>query len=175
VLGAAPYRGAEPARVCWASPAELLGGQRGIATTVAAPVARAGVGPAPGKAAVTAVAVALTGAGTAGLAIGLRGAEQVGDLVLTTDPAGAGVAIAAVRAEPGVPVRMTVASDLASVRGQLGVLAAAGDSATIEQFGLPAAAVWLAESVAAGLPALAAPPTIAGPGRSAFVWEEPDR
>ena len=81
MLGAVPYRGPDPARVSWASPAELLGAERGVATTLASPA---------GKGALAAVAVTMTGSGTDGLAIGLQGARQIGDLVVTTDASGPG-------------------------------------------------------------------------------------
>jgi hypothetical protein len=110
VLGAVPYRGADPARVSWASPAELLGAERGVATTLAGPA---------GRFALAAVAVAVTGSGTDGLAIGLRGARQLGDLLVTTDVSGAGVAVGALDAEPGAPVRVTVATGPAPAAGHL--------------------------------------------------------
>jgi hypothetical protein len=164
VLEAVPYRGPDPARASWASPAELLGAERGVATTLAA----------PGEAALAAVAVAMTGSGTDGLAIGLRGASQRGDLVVTTDVSGAGVAVAALDADPGAPVRVTVATDPANPRGHLGVVAAAADRGTAERLGPEAAAGWLADSVAdAGLTAITVAPTAAGPGRSTVAWEVP--
>jgi hypothetical protein len=165
VLGAVPYRGSDPARVSWASPAELLGAERGVATTFAAPA---------GRFALAAVAVAVTGSGTDGLAIGLRGARQVGELVVTTDVSGAGVAVAALDAEPGAPVRVTVATDPAGPRGHLGLLAAAGDPETVRRLGAPAAATWLAGSIrATSLPALTVAPAVAGPGTSTLAWEVP--
>jgi hypothetical protein len=152
--------------VSWASPAELLGGERGVATTLAAP---------GGKSMVTAVAVAISGAGTEGLAIGLRGAEQVGDLIVTTDASGAGVAVAALRARPGDAVRVTVATDPASRRRHFGVVAAGGDPQTVKQLGGPrASAEWLASSLAAtGLTTLTLAPAVAGPGESTLAWEVP--
>jgi hypothetical protein len=163
VLGVVPYRGPDPARVSWATPAELLGAERGVATTLAGP---------DGGAALAAVAVAMTGSGTEGLAIGLRGASQVGELVVTTDASGAGVAVAALEADPGAPVRVTVATDPASPRGHLGVVAAAAYPETLERLGPEAAARWLARSVTdAGLIAVTVAPTAAGPGRSTLAWE----
>jgi hypothetical protein len=165
VLGSVPYRGPDPARVSWANPAELLGAERGVATTLAGPL---------GKASIAAVAVALTGAGTDGVAIGLRGARQIGDLVVTTDASGAGVAVAALDADPGAAVRVTVATDPANPRGHVGIVAVAGDPGTVEQLGPEAAAQWLAHSVAdAGLTALTVAPTAAGPGQSTLAWEVP--
>jgi hypothetical protein len=165
VLGAVPYRGPDPARVSWASPAELLGVERGVATTLAGP---------PGEASLAAVAVVMTGAGTDGLAIGLRGAGQIGDLVVTTDASGAGVAVAALDADPGAPVRVTVATDPANPRGHLGVVAVAADPETVERPGPETAAEWLASSVAdASLTAITVAPTAAGPGRSIVAWEVP--
>jgi large repetitive protein len=165
VLGVVPYRGPDPARVSWAAPAELLGAERGVATTLAGP---------DGGAALAAVAVAMTGSGTEGLAIGLRGAEQVGELVVTTDASGAGVAVAALDADPGAPVRVTVAADPATPRGHLGVVAAAADPGTLELLGPEAGARWLARSVAdTGLIAMTVAPTAAGPGRSTVAWEVP--
>lgn len=164
VLGAVPHRGPDPARVSWASPAELLGAERGVATTLAGP---------SGKGVLVAVAVALTGAGTAGAAIGLSGARQVGDLLVTTDSSGAGVAIAALDADPGTPVRVTVATDPAARRSHVGLVAVVADPATLKRSGPRAGADWLAHTIAAGgLDPLAAPPTVAGPGTSFVGWEE---
>jgi hypothetical protein len=165
VLGAVPYRGPDPARVSWATPAELLGAERGVATTLAAPA---------GKSVLTAVAVAVTGAGTDDLAIGLRGARQVGELVVTTDPSGAGVAVASIDAEPGAPVRVTVASEPASPRTHLGVIAAGADLQTVKRLGVRDSAEWLAQSVATtGFATLTVAPTVAGPGTSTLAWEVP--
>jgi hypothetical protein len=81
-----------------------------------------------------------------------------------------------VAADPGAPVRVSVATDPAlPPRGQLGVLAAAGDAQTVKQFGPPAAASWLADAIAArGRAAAASPPLTAGPGSSTLVWEVPN-
>ena len=163
VLGAVPYRGPDPARVSWASPAELLGAERGVATTLAGPA---------GKDVLIAVAVGLTGSGSAGAAVGLRGARQVGDLLVTTDASGAGVAVAALDAEPGAPVRVTVATDPALARSHVGLVAVVADPATVKRLGPRAGAAWLAEAIAArGLDPLTAPPTVAGPGTSFVGWE----
>ena len=164
VLGAVPYRGPDPARVSWSSPAELLaGGVRGVATTIAGPA---------GKSVLTAVAVAVTGAGVDDLTIGLRGARQVGELVVTADLSGAGVAVAAIDAEPGAPVRVTVASDPANPRAHLGVLAAGADLPTVKRLGVRDSAHWLGTSVAAtGFATLTVAPTAPGPGTSMLAWE----
>lgn len=169
VLGAVPRRGAHPARVSWATPAELLGapeGQaRGVATTLAVP---------PADGVLAAVAVAVPGPGTDGLAIGLRGARQVGDLLVTADVSGAGIAVAALDAEPGTPVRVTVATDPRAPRDQLGVLAVAGTPEALREGGPRDAAAWLARAIATrGLGPSTTAPTVPGPGRSTLAWEVP--
>ena len=163
VLGAVPYRGPDPARVSWASPAELLGAERGVATTLAGP---------PGKGVLVAVALGLTGSGTAGAAVGLRGARQVGDLLVTTDASGAGVAVAALDAEPAAPVRVTVATDPALARATSAWSPSRPtrrrSSSSVRARAPPGSP---RRSPPGGSAPLTAPPTVAGPGTSFVGWE----
>ena len=164
VLGRQPYRGAEPVAAAWAAPTELLGRERGTATTFAGSAAGA----------LAAVAVVISGEGTDGLAIGLDGAQRAGDPIVTTDAAGAGVLVIGLEgAKPARPVTVTVAADPdTQPRDLLGVVVAAGDAAASKAAGPATAAAWLAAAVAgADLAALVAPPTAPGPARSSIAWE----
>ena len=167
VLGRVPYRGPEPARAAWVVPAELLGRERGTATTIAAPAK------GDDHDELVAVAVAVGGNGTEGLAIGIDGARQAGDTLVTADATGAGVLVIALEgAGPDRPVTITVAADPdVKPRDVLGIVAACGRSKGTSPERVDAAA-WLAAVVAgADVAGLAPPPTAPGPGTSTIAWE----
>ena len=167
VIGRVPYRGADPARAAWAVPAELLGRERATATTLAAPAAGE-----PDT--LAALAIALSGHGTDGVAVGLDGARQIGSPLVTTTASGAGVLVVALDgAERGGPVTVTVAADPGAPRRDLlGLVAAAGSAGTLKQAGSATAAAWLAGALAgADLAAVVPPPTAPGPDTSMISWE----
>ena len=170
VLDRVPTRGTDPVRAAWASPAELLGSERAVVTTLAAP-ARVGD---PDPLVIAAVAVGVTGPDASGLAIGLEGARQSGSAYVTTDAGGASVLVVALTDldATGV-VRVTVAADpQVATRDLVGVVAVAGRSRAIQAGGVAAAAGWLAEAVSSsGLARLVDPPTVPGPRVSTLAWE----
>lgn len=166
VLGRVPHRGADPVRAAWAAPAELLGRERGTATTLARPGGRHDVH--------AAVAVAVSGSTTDGLVVGLDGAAQAGTPLVTTDSSGAGVLVIALAgAGRRSPVTVTVASDPDSAPCDvLGVVAAAADAGSLKTGGPDAVAARLASAIAgAGLASIVAPPTAPGPATSTIAWE----
>ncbi len=168
VLGRVPVRGTDPVRSSWTSAAQLMGAERAVVTTFAAPTA-AGHG-----AALAAVAIAVTGTDATGLAIGLDGAHQDGAAHVTTDAAGASVLVVplAVTAETGT-VRVTVAADpLVAARDLVAVVGVAASPALLKQSGAGQAAGWLAAAAAStGVARLVDPPTVPGPNVSTIAWE----